>query len=383
MKLITVLGATKVTTKQKYAHNGVCFEEYFSYLALAKALGISHDDIIVVGTKETKKMLEDKADNLLSQNFREVKTDIEIDEFFRLCLELIDGESVLDVTQGFRHLPMTLLLSAITAGTLKDKGVKDIYYAKTLNADCRPAESVCEYEFVSLLLYLDMASIGSAIGSFCASYATPSLSVTYPVFLSFYAAIDELSRHLLGNNLMHSIELAKGIKPKLEPLKSTPLAPLAVKLENEIGFLVSLGTMSEHKRFFAGAKKYFEKELLLHSVTTLFEAITAFLDYYAAKDGLALVHFDYKSGRQIICKDQNDVYQRRNCQKKALKSFVEKNRLHPVVNTAFLNELKELDKMRNLSAHAFIDKKTSDDFEQKLRDKIVFFEKLISRSELS
>ena len=138
-------------------------------MALAKALGISESDIVVVGTEKTAEMLRGRVDESVLKNFREINSNIEIDEFFKLCLELINDQTVLDLTQGFRHLPMTLLLSAITADTLNGKNIKDIYYAKTLNADCNPSKNVCEYEFVSLLLYLDMASIGSAIDSFCIS----------------------------------------------------------------------------------------------------------------------------------------------------------------------------------------------------------------------
>lgn len=103
------------------------------------------------------------------------------------------------------------------------------------------------------------------------------------------------------------------------------------------------------------------------------------MDYLVTKEELSFAYRDFRSGKQTICKEQKGKYKRRNCQKKALKAFVDKNKTHPIVNQAFERQLDELDKMRNLSAHAFIDEKSSDDYKTKLQNKIIFFEKLIKR----
>ncbi|NLU33504.1 MAG: hypothetical protein GXX07_00915 [Wolinella succinogenes] len=381
MRLLATLGALKINTKQKYIYDGRAYEEYFSFLALQKALGIASEDTYVIGTSETLGLLQEKCgdDKTLLRNFQEVDGGIAIDDFFSLCMRLMEKDTYLDVTQGFRHMPMTLLLSSITAANFEDKNIKDIFYAKTLDSSCSPSSAVCTFEFYSMLLYLDMASIATSIDSFCASYSTPALKVSYPKFVSLYASLDELSRHLVGNNLTYAIELAKKTKSKIEPLRQSPLSPLLPKLEDEIDFLISLETKKEHERFFEGAKRYFQKELLLNSVTTLFEAVTAFLDYLVTKEELSFAYRDFRSGKQTICKEQKGKYKRRNCQKKALKAFVDKNKTHPIVNQAFERQLDELDKMRNLSAHAFIDEKSSDDYKTKLQNKIIFFEKLIKR----
>lgn len=378
MRLLAVLGATKISSKQKYIYDAVEYEEFFSFLALQKALSISDENTIIVGTNRTRELLvEFQINERILKNFKEVDDSVEIDDFFRLCIELIGKDTYLDITQGFRHMPMTLLLSSLTAVNFEDKNIKDILYAKTLDSSYNPAKEVCSFEFYPMLSYLDMASIATSIDSFCTSYSTPTLKVSYPQFVPIYASLEILSRHLAGNNLIYASEFAQRIKPKLEPLRSSSISPLLVRLENEIDFLIALEKLSEHERFFEGAKRYFQKELLLNSVTTLFEAVTAFLDYLVTKEGLPLVFFDHKSGRQTICKEQKDKYKRRNCQKKALKAFVNKNKIHPIINQVFIRELKELDSMRNLSAHAFIDEKSSIDYEVKLREKIIFFEKLI------
>lgn len=381
MRLLAVLGATKIGSKQKYIYDKVEYEEFFSFLAIQKALDIPSEDIVVIGTDKTKELLMNfRKDNAILKNFKEVDDDIEIDDFFRLCLESIDTDTYLDVTQGFRHMPMTLLLSSLTAANFGDKNIKDILYAKALDPSCRPSEKSCPFEFYSMLSYLDMASIATSVYSFCASYSTPALKVTYPEFVSLHNSLNLLSKHLVGNNITYAIELAKGIKPKLEPLRSSPLSPLLSKLEGEIDFLISLERMGEHKRFFEGAKQYFQKKLLLNSVTTLFEAVTAFLDYTVTKENLHLVSLDYKNSGQTICKEQENKYNRRNCQKRAIGDFVKKNKNHPTINQAFVRQLYELDRMRNLSAHAFIDEKSSTNYEAKLREKLHFFEKLINVS---
>lgn len=335
MRLLTVLGASKISSKQKYIYEGKRYEEYFSFLALQKALGIESVDTVVVGTDKTKALLKEfSPDEALLKNFREVDDGVAIDDFFRLCLELIQKDTYLDVTQGFRHMPMTLLLSSLTAVNFTDKNIKDILYAKTLDSSCQPSNAVCSFEFYSMLSYLDMASIAASIDSFCASYSAPATNTTYQKFESIYDSLGKLSRHLVGNNLAYASEIAKDIKPKLEPLRLSPLSPLLPKLDNEIDFLIGLERMSEHERFFEGAKRYFQKELFLNSVTTLFEAVTAFLDYIVTRDRLTFVFTDKKTMKPFA-KTKMTNTSGETVKKKLLRLLLTKIRVTPSLTKHF------------------------------------------------
>lgn len=148
MRLIATLGALEVNSKQKYIYEGTTYEEYFSFLALQKALDIASEDTYVIGTSKTLGLLQEKCgdDKTLLGNFQEVDGGIAIDDFFSLCMRLMEKDTYLDVTQGFRHMPMTLLLSSITATNFEDKNIKDIFYAKTLDSSCSPSSAVCTFE---------------------------------------------------------------------------------------------------------------------------------------------------------------------------------------------------------------------------------------------
>ena len=79
MKLIATLG----TTKAKFIHkceinNNSSYKEKFSFLALKKHFNIKDEDVIIIGTKETKEKQKEYIKNF---NFIEVNTD-DFDDVF-------------------------------------------------------------------------------------------------------------------------------------------------------------------------------------------------------------------------------------------------------------------------------------------------------------
>lgn len=376
MKLIAVLGATPVTQKQHYTLDNVVYEEYFAFLAMANALHISSDYITIIGTEQTKALLLEPKytiDSAIIDNF--ILSSDNVDELFERCLSLIDDDTVLELTQGFRHLPMTLLLSGIAASS--EKRLSNIYYAKTANPSCNPSKEVCTFEFISLASYLDRANLNAIIDSFCTSFVVPKLKISFKEFIPVEIKLHELSRHLLGNNIDQAIQSAIKIRSLLIPLQQSSIAQSIKELNLEIDKLALLSEKSESLRLYHGANFYFEKDLLLHSVTNLFEAILAFLDEYMQKEKINLSYQDYKSHRLIHCKDEKKPYNRRNCLKKGLKLYAEKHPSHPVLGIAMQKKLEVIDRLRNHSAHAHATEKSNESYRQHLAEAFIFFDRVI------
>ncbi len=374
MKLIAVLGATSVNVKHRYKYEDNCFEEYFAFLALSKALDIKDDDIVVIGTQKTKELLENSLygiSHTVLKNFVQISDERDIDSMYKTCLELITADTVLELTQGFRHMPMTLLLAGISSASMKNKNLKDIFYAIASKTDCNPAKEACEYEFISLQSYLDMANISTVIDSFCDSYFVPSINISYPKFVSLQVALMSISKHLLGNNFPQAIVEILALQQLLTSLSQTTFETLLQKLSEEIDFIATLSGRPDYIQLFYGSKKYLEKELLLHSVTTLFESVTAFIDAVSRLQNLEFISHDKRD--KTVCKDLTDTYKRRNCLKKALEGFVSKNKNHKVFDQAFLSSLKKLDKLRNVSAHAHATEKSKDSYKQALSELLFYF----------
>lgn len=378
MKLIAVLGATSLIKKQCYSLDGSIFEEYFAFLAMANALHIPHENITIIGTQQTKNLLLEPQYNIsfaIIENF--ILSSDSVDELFEMCLSLIDDDTVLELTQGFRHLPMTLLLSGIAASN--EKRLSNIYYAKTTNPSCNPSKEVCTFEFISLASYLDRANLNAIIDSFCTSYVVPKLKISFKEFIPIEIKLHELSRHLLGNNIDQAIKLALKIKTLLAPLEHSRFANSIKELHGEIEKLAILSRSPESLQLYHGAKYFFEKNLLLHAVTNLFEAVLAFLDEYTQNEKIALSYQDYKSHRTINCNNEKKPYNRRNCLKKALKLFSEKNPAHPVLGIPMQKKLEIIDRLRNHSAHAHATEKSNESYRQHLAEAFVFFDKIVQK----
>lgn len=378
MKLITVLGATPVSQKQNYTLDSKIYQEYFAFLAISRALGISSDKITVIGTKESKALLCEaryEIEPIILDRF--VYSSDNIDELFEKCLSLIDDETVLELTQGFRHLPMTLLLSGIAASS--EKRLSNIFYAKTTDSSCNPTKDVCAFEFISLSSYLDRANLNAIIDSFCTSYVVPKLKISLRDFVPIEIKLHELSRHLLGNNIDQAIQSALKLQSLLNPLEKSSISESIKELRTEIDSLAILKNYSESLRLYHGAKQFFKKDLLLHAVTNLFESILAFMDEYVAIHKLPFSYEDYRSHKITRCCDEKKPYNRRNCLKKALKEFTNKNPTHAILGSAFKTKLDMIDKLRNHSAHAHATEKSDSSYKQHLAEAFVFFDRIIDK----
>lgn len=125
MKLIATLGDTKSEFSHTYMFGSELYKERVSFMAVAKKYAIAEQNITILGTAQTEKYIQRAFPN---NHFNMVVVDdIDIDELFNKSVEHIDKNTILDLTQGFRHFPMTLLLGAIF-DISKEKNIHEIYY---------------------------------------------------------------------------------------------------------------------------------------------------------------------------------------------------------------------------------------------------------------
>ncbi len=373
MKLLAVLGATKVAQRQRYMYEGKVYEEYFSFLALAKAKSIDDEAVYVMGTPDTLAMLrqpEFAIASVIQEQFIEV--DDSVDALFERCMGLIEEETILDLTQGFRHLPMTLLLSGLASASHKRLG--GIYYAKADNLTCKPAEASCNFTFITLQGYVDRSNLDAIIDNFSNSWVVPKLPVSLPSYAPVQVLLTTLSRHLLSNDLVQAVAAATKLQNLLEALKGSPLEYSLDPLSQEIAKIAALAHHNEARRLFYGAAHYYHRSLHLHAMTNLFEAVMALLDERVKSEKLNIVFFDLKEHRNKPCHEYKSAYKRRNCLKKGIKEFIEKSKKpHPLFNAAFQTKLKQLDKMRNNSAHAHATEKAEHAYAQELGVLFAYF----------
>ena len=211
--------------------------------------------------------------------------------------------------------------------------------------------------------YLDITNMARIINTFINTL----IVLDYPVhdndFLKLKQKLKKLSEKLFSNNFKATKEDAKTIIEIIDYIstdKKLSFIDLHLnKLKKEIKNIQMLTQPRESQTLFNFSKYFLKKDILLHSLTLLYESMVAFLDEKNGKD------------RQIYidCKDlteknnQNRIYKRRNCLKKT-KNKCKKIRIHKCKE--FDKALKNIDILRNISAHGF----TFNSFDKNLKNEI-------------
>lgn len=337
MRLIATMGANRLVHKHKYMIDGKTYESQVSFMALAQAYGI--DDIIIIGTSKSKESIE---------SILETHTNIEmvtiessnVEEVFQKSLEYITKDTILDLTQGYRHYPMLTLLSSVFLQNSSMKNIKDIFYAQIIDEKCNPRDNSCSYQFTSLIKYLDIANMARVINTFNKTLITLDYDVQSHEFREIKKGLQELTQELFSNDFKGSKAKAeyveKLVNTILEDKRLQMVEEHLTQLKKELRRIQHLTRIKESQTLLNVSEYFLKKDILLHSVTLLYESMVAFLDE--------------KIKTNAKCNKESDVYKRRNCLKKGLGDC---RHVRNITNCKkFSDTLRHIDTLRNTSAHA-------------------------------
>jgi len=371
MKLIATLGATKPNFKHKYFIKDKVFEVNFSFEALKELYEIDDKNVVIVGTNQTKKVL---GEYISDYQFKEVSSD-DFESIFEIFINLIEKSDIIDLTQSFRSLPIGAFLSYGFSKSL-GKELKDIFYAQVKD-NKNPVKESCEFDFVSLKRYDDMVELLREINLFLESYQV--LKKNLEDMKVIHNNLVLISDKLYSNNLdiKNEIdELLKEIKRVKE--KYSFLTIHLEKLENEIQKLNIVLGFKESLRFINMSEILFSKNMLLQSLTMLFEGSLAYLDEKTKAS------FICKKGSEEYTKN-SDKYKFRNCLKSKLSVVRYGKHLFPFIKQSIkINNLEEyakhlvrVDTLRNESAHAFINSQKAELFKEDIKKELEYFKRVI------
>lgn len=376
MRLIATMGASGINQKHKYSVNGKVYESELSFIALAGAYSI--DDIIVIGTEKSKNSIQSILDK--NENIEMVVIEsTNVEDVFQKSLEYISKDTILDLTQGYRHYPMLTLLASIFLQNSSAKNIKDIFYAQIVDENCHAGKNSCEYTFTSLIKYLDIANMARIINTFNNTLLTLEYDVYYDVFKVLRSSLEELTKELFSNNFIKSSKKAKKIELDIDKiLKDGNLDIIKNHLDNlkkEVQKIQKLTSENESETLFNVSEYFLNKDILLHSVTLLYESMVAFLD-----ENLN----NYKCNTVMTRRGEEveaNIFQRRNCLKLNMgncNNSQYKNNISQCKE--FSNLLKKIDGLRNTSAHAHTTGTYQEDLQEVLKNAIDFLEPIIKKS---
>jgi len=348
MRLIATMGASGIKQKHKYHIDTKIVESELSFLAIAEAKNIK--DIVVIGTEKSKESIQPILDK--NRNIEMVVIESSnVEDVFQKSLEYIIDDTILDLTQGYRHYPMLTLLASIFLQSDKNKNIKDIFYAQIIDENCQAYKESCAYTFTSLIKYLDISNMARVINTFIKTLLTLEYEVHNQEFKTLQSSLEELTRELFSNNFKKSKQKAKNIEQDINKILDNENLNIVKEhlgnLKDELQKIQQLTRDSESETLLNVSNYFLEKDILLHSVTLLYEAMVAFLDEKLNIHKCNTVI--NRRGEEV----EASIFQRRNCLKLNMgncRDYQYKNNISQCKK--FSNLLRKIDGLRNNSAHA-------------------------------
>ncbi|MBD3795612.1 MAG: hypothetical protein IE909_13550 [Campylobacterales bacterium] len=375
MRLIATMGASGISQKHVYSVNNKEYQSELSFMALAEAYHIT--DIVVIGTEISKNKIQPILDQHSNIEMVVIESD-QVEDVFQKSLEYIVQDTILDLTQGYRHYPMLTLLASIFLQNSKTKNVKDIFYAQIEDENCQAYQESCRYRFTSLIKYLDIANMARIINTFKNTLLTLDYDVQYSEFRVLRDSLDELTRELFSNNFKQSSKKAKKIETNINKiLKDRDLDIVKEHLNNlkeEMQQIQALDSEYESERLLNVSEYFLQKRILLHSVTLLYEAMVAFLDERVNNYKCNTIN---RRGEEVPA----DIFQRRNCLKLNMGSCKQAYYQNNISQCKeFSSLLRKIDGLRNNSAHAHTTGTYQEDLKHELEKAIKFLIPIIKQN---
>lgn len=372
MKLIATLGSTLPRYKHKYYIKDEVFESNFSFEALKNYYNVDDGDVIIVGTSQTQSKLGDYIKNY---KFVEVPSD-DFEKVFNVFIKIIESGDILDLSQSFRSLPMGAFLSYGFSKSL-GKEVKNIFYSQVRD-NKNAAQESCEFDFISLKKYDDMVELLREINLFLESFQVLKKDLQSDTF-KIHNNLVLISDKLYSNNLDIQNEVNEILR-EINRIKEKEsfLKGHLEKLQDDIQKINMILSFKESLKFIGMSEILFNKNMLLQSLTMLFEGILAYLDEKTKKN------FKCEKNNKIYTK-KDGKYKYRNCLKSKISVVRYKRQIKNHIRRdiaiynldEFARHLVKVDELRNNSAHAFINAKTADIFKEDIKREINFFKRVI------
>jgi len=280
---------TKFSNKANYYFEGQTHpensKEYFNTLPLLIEK-YSDYEVIPIFTEDAKifneKVLLEGYPHL-SLSFNDdflIKDEKDFKAFFHLVEKSINSfdEVIVDVSHGFRHLPILMIIELIIQNFQDTKKIQKILFAKEIRRHEKEQQGL--YEIIDLKEYLEIANITFLLTTFEKNYTVSShISFSKKEFQKLAQNLNSFSEHFLSNSLKTLIDgdIIDEILKEFETLKNN----------NDIsGFKLYLDTIGKHleeirelrdkdefTKLQTLAHIMFMRGYMLNAITLLFESI--------------------------------------------------------------------------------------------------------------
>ncbi len=257
--------------------------QYINTLPLLKDT-FNDRDIIPIAT-QTAKDIQEKTLKFLKVDSSFLENTVIINEsdyegIFKQISELLQRQEydsfIIDLTHGFRHLPILMIVNLIIASMKDFEKIEHIFFAKEII-------SFKEYEIIDLLDYIGLAKLSFVLENFNTNYTVGNkLLFKNEKYQDLVDNLRIISGHILANSIKTLIEGDKSLIQvsieKLEKLQkedknistfSTSIKSIIKHLEK----IQSLKNEEDYIKLFKFSQIMQKREYLLNSITLLNESV--------------------------------------------------------------------------------------------------------------
>lgn len=228
----------------------------------------ARDDQIKVLEKEFKtshiEIFNDK-------NF--IRGDTDFYEILRIINEATneDNEYIIDLTHGFRHIPILATISLISQSLSDTNKIKHIFFAKEII-------NQKEYEIIDLKEYLELANMSYMLETFDKNYTVSFVAAfENEDFENLRGELTKFSNDILANSLKALENRFDVVLQYIENIKKNEqiftFRTSLDKIKEHIENLKQISTKIDYQKLYEMAKVLNKKGYLLNAITLLFEGI--------------------------------------------------------------------------------------------------------------
>ena len=196
-----------------------------------------------------------------------------------------DDEYIIDLTHGFRHIPILATISLISQGLNNTDKIKHIFFAKEI-------EPYKDYEIIDLKEYLELANMSYMLETFDKNYTVSFVAAfENEDFKNLRGELTKFSNDILANSLKALENRFDIVLQYIESIKKHEqiftFGPSLDKIKEHIEDLKRISRKKDFQKLYEIAKVLNKKGYLLNAITLLFEGI----GYYCVR---GLENFDPK-----------------------------------------------------------------------------------------
>ena len=258
--------------------------------------------------------------------------DDSLDDIFEEILALLNqeqGQTILDITHGFRHQPIMAIFASTLSQFLERKDLKIIY--------AKEKERFKSYQYIYLNEYIEITQISLLLTGFI---RTLNFIPVSNMKLLNNNVFEDFSKSLLSNDLRGVERNYKLLQKELTALRGNEelkhISNLIEKVENQLRPLAMFEPLSVFQKYIFLSKMMVEKNYLVVSLAYIFESLREYCSY-RFKDIYLNIEF-------------KDDYQRNDNVMKTIGNYKIKNKIlkkYPRLYKSNKEKFKEVNKVYN------------------------------------